>query len=53
MLQQIYNQTEILKPCLEHRGSNPINARWVSGGVDEPIEFVQAERSSALVKQEL
>ena len=37
----------------ENRQSNPINPRWSSGGVDEPLEFVTVEQSEGLLKQEL
>ena len=37
----------------ENLGVNPINARWISGGVDEPVDLVQAERSDVKWKQEL
>lgn len=40
-------------PEMENHAGNPINARLGPGSVDEPIEFVRAETSPALVKQEL
>ena len=40
---------------VENRGINPINARWVSGGVHEPVGFSSSgwPDAMALAKQEL
>lgn len=38
---------------VRNRDTNPINPRWSSGGVKEPLEFPQVEQPTALTKQEL